>query len=991
MQPSPMQRTSETGSAGGNVAAAGDGPSASTSHDKNSSDGNPSSNTQDNNPTSNQKKYESEAQLVLDFLKHKGMHDAAAELMKKIEAESKNDSERKDSETQKSARERFLEEDEKLRAQRTLLTKTTGGGYGYDRDAAWPVVQWGIPDTEAAAVAEANASRKSRHLGVEEARGMLDAFIHFQLWVLNLPDHPSSASSSSSTSDHYENVVLQSAKDNPILRAQQAILENHDQPVSAIVKTMVTTHQPSSVGGVSGDMGLYNLPPSVKPELLAVSFALLVHTYADLLEVGMESTAQSLRDAFAPVYQALFPEEFKDLVQCASTESMMRLNAHNSQHIEAVGQLKSILVQIATYQLRKDEYIAHMQSSLGNSAATPQQLQEKLAADPKVKDCDKKIHILQSKYKDLSRRATQWFDKMHDLPFLRRARATRWILTISTSTYAMLAAFLGSRDDSLLTMSTMLQTKCTLQVENRDPLPYTPACLTLEGEGEGRSELAINRDGNLNWAVPAPRPETNRADEELPFPKYHLEDEYENEEDAARDQAAVCFNRALLVNGFRRLEALERKREYEVLTPLAQKRARQGEIRSRFQANPLEPSILLSTLSASSSLGPLTGKGKRGGDSLTGRFSAGGISATWEEPGIGICCANICSLGRRVASGCDDAAVRIYKLDNDKGGGEPCEVLVGHKNGLPVFDVDWNRDGRALLSAGGDGSIRLWDTMATGPFGKTTTPKAKSSTSSEKRAGKKQQQKAEAKETNMNVPGWREGEPVAYTSGAALAVYRGHAPNSPVWSVSFAPCGYYFCSTGADATARLWTTDRPVPVRMFSGHVSANVNCVKWHPNANYVVTGSDDKTARLWDIQTGRTVRILTGASAGINTLQISPGGRYCAGADYSGLVHLWDLGSGKKMSVFRSFLGSSSTREQNVLHSISFSACGQALAVGGDDCCVRIWDIRTAGITENEQVRSPFKSFPTRRTVVMDLQYTKRNLLLAVGKYVSHVPIAE
>jgi len=28
-------------------------------------------------------------------------------------------------------------------------------------------------------------------------------------------------------------------------------------------------------------------------------------------------------------------------------------------------------------------------------------------------------------------------------------------------------------------------------------------------------------------------------------------------------------------------------------------------------------------------------------------------------------------------------------------------------------------------------------------------------------------------------------------------------------------------------------------------------------------------------------------------------------------------------------------------MIHALSFSACGKALATGGDDCCVRIWDI--------------------------------------------------
>ena len=321
MQPSPLQRTGDNAATNVTIAS---GQTAVLEGERRLSnvaitdDNNNPTNTQDSNHT-NSSKYENEDQLVLDYLKQKGMHHAASELMKKIESEKGTGEEGKDSETSgtKSARERFLEEDEKVRASRTLLTKTTGGGYGYDRDSVWPVVQWGIPDTEAAAVAEANTSRRSRNLGVEEARAMLDAFVHFQLWVLSLPDHHST-SNSSSTGEHYDNVLLESPVENPILRAQQAILENEDQPVAAIVKTMVS--EGNSAFAHSGDVGVYNLPPSVKPELLAVSFALFVHTYADLLEVGMESTAQSLRDAFAPLYQSLFPSEFRDLCQCETTE-----------------------------------------------------------------------------------------------------------------------------------------------------------------------------------------------------------------------------------------------------------------------------------------------------------------------------------------------------------------------------------------------------------------------------------------------------------------------------------------------------------------------------------------------------------------------------------------------------------------------------------------------------------------------------------------------
>jgi WD40 repeat protein len=75
-------------------------------------------------------------------------------------------------------------------------------------------------------------------------------------------------------------------------------------------------------------------------------------------------------------------------------------------------------------------------------------------------------------------------------------------------------------------------------------------------------------------------------------------------------------------------------------------------------------------------------------------------------------------------------------------------------------------------------------------------------------------------------------------------------------------------------------------------------------------------------------------------------------------------------------------------MIHSFAFSACGTALATGGDDRCVRVWDINKSITDPSPVVGIPAKSFATRRTMVLDLQYTQRNLLLSVGKYISAIP---
>lgn len=58
---------------------------------------------------------------------------------------------------------------------------------------------------------------------------------------------------------------------------------------------------------------------------------------------------------------------------------------------------------------------------------------------------------------------------------------------------------------------------------------------------------------------------------------------------------------------------------------------------------------------------------------------------------------------------------------------------------------------------------------------------------------------------------------------------------------------------------RLWATDHYQPLRIFAGHL-ADVTCTRFHPNSNYIATGSADRTVRLWDVLNGNCVRIFTG-----------------------------------------------------------------------------------------------------------------------------------
>jgi WD40 repeat protein len=117
------------------------------------------------------------------------------------------------------------------------------------------------------------------------------------------------------------------------------------------------------------------------------------------------------------------------------------------------------------------------------------------------------------------------------------------------------------------------------------------------------------------------------------------------------------------------------------------------------------------------------------------------------------------------------------------------------------------------------------------------------------------------------------------------------------------------------------------------GHETAPT-CAAFSPDNVVLVTGSPDKTARLWDAATGEARHTLSGHTEAVLTVAFSPDGKLVATGGKDGLVKLWDVKTGKETA---------SLKGHTVVRSLAFAPDGTVLASGGEDETVRLWDVKT------------------------------------------------
>lgn len=124
-----------------------------------------------------------------------------------------------------------------------------------------------------------------------------------------------------------------------------------------------------------------------------------------------------------------------------------------------------------------------------------------------------------------------------------------------------------------------------------------------------------------------------------------------------------------------------------------------------------------------------------------------------------------------------------------------------------------------------------------------------------------------------------------------------------ILSAQFSPATSTRLATGSgDKTARIWDTETGTPKFTLSGHTGW-VLCVAWSPDGKRLATGSMDKTVRLWDPETGKSSlggKALTGHIKWVTNMAWEPyhlwrdGSPRLASASKDGSVRVWGANTG-------------------------------------------------------------------------------------------------
>jgi len=270
--------------------------------------------------------------------------------------------------------------------------------------------------------------------------------------------------------------------------------------------------------------------------------------------------------------------------------------------------------------------------------------------------------------------------------------------------------------------------------------------------------------------------------------------------------------------------------------------------------------------------------------------------------------------GKRLVSAGEDETVRIWDLVT----GRCTTSLDEHPD--PLWCLAVSADGNEAVSGDVDGVLMLWDMAAGKPV-----------TGLQEHSGAVRAVALSADGRHAASAG-DSGRLKVKDLGTLCTAKDVIAHRGTVWGLCFDAEGRRLVSGGADDTVKIWNVASGGCIRTLRGH-SADVHCVTWSPDNQRIASGSVDGSVRIWNAQTGECLRTLKGHTEAVWSVTFLPDGNSLISAGGDHTIRIWGPTGEESLQVLRD-------RDARI-SSVAVTRDGSLMASVSTAGSVRIWRV--------------------------------------------------
>ena len=147
---------------------------------------------------------------------------------------------------------------------------------------------------------------------------------------------------------------------------------------------------------------------------------------------------------------------------------------------------------------------------------------------------------------------------------------------------------------------------------------------------------------------------------------------------------------------------------------------------------------------------------------------------------------------------------------------------------------------------------------------------------------------------------------------------------------------FYTFNLNQQRKNQIWDIAKKRIRNIFDGH-QEEIYSLDFSLDGRLLVSGSGDKTARIWDMHDG-TSKVLTindgdSLNAGVTSVAISPNGQFVAAGYLDMVVRIWDVATAVLVESLRG--------HRDSVYSVAFTPDGKGLVSGSLDKTLKYWDV--------------------------------------------------